>query len=133
LNLQQNLQQRCTVGLLLRFGCASASIISFYLAVVNHLLTNTYKTTNRAHNPEVAGSNPAPAIGRVTPPSGSSEGGVSFLVTVPSVFRTIGPTNCSMKSRSFVVVVAEAGFSRASAVIICLHIQPCRWTGENII
>ena len=50
-NLQQNLQQTCAFRLLLRHGCASASIISLYLTVVNHLLTNTYKTPERIRNP----------------------------------------------------------------------------------
>ena len=44
------------------FGCASVVLISLLLTVINVLTTNTYKTHFRPHNPEVAGSNPVPAI-----------------------------------------------------------------------
>jgi len=56
--LQQNLQQTCTFVLLLAYGCASASIISLYFTVINHLLTIIYKRRCRAENPCVGGSNP---------------------------------------------------------------------------
>ena len=34
------------------FSCASASIISSFLATINHLLTNTYKSTSQTVDPE---------------------------------------------------------------------------------
>jgi len=49
--LHQNLHQRCTVGSRLGFGCFSASFISSFLTIINHLLTNTYKTLIRIRNP----------------------------------------------------------------------------------
>ncbi|MBA7641829.1 hypothetical protein ES703_49514 [subsurface metagenome] len=49
--MQQNLQQTCTFRLLLGYCCASVSIISLYLAIVNHLFTNTYKNLERIRNP----------------------------------------------------------------------------------
>ena len=41
---QQNAQQPCTVGLRLRFGHATVSVITLFSTIINHLLTNTYKT-----------------------------------------------------------------------------------------
>ena len=38
------------------FICASASIISSFLAKINHLLTNTYKSTSQTVDPKVARS-----------------------------------------------------------------------------
>jgi hypothetical protein len=40
---QQNAQQRPSVRLLSRFGCASVSVTSLYFAIINHLSTDTYK------------------------------------------------------------------------------------------
>ena len=48
---QQNAQQWLSVRLLSRFGCASVSVISLYLASINHLLTSTYKGQSRTENP----------------------------------------------------------------------------------
>ena len=49
--LHQNLHQRVSVGSRLGFGCFSASFISYYLTIINRLLTNTYKTTKQIRNP----------------------------------------------------------------------------------
>ncbi len=57
-HLQQNLQQRCTFGSLFALGRLSASIISLFFAVINRLLTSTYKRRVRTENPCVGGSNP---------------------------------------------------------------------------
>lgn len=46
-----DLQQTSIFRLLLRFGCASASIISLYLTSINVFRTNTYKTTVLTENP----------------------------------------------------------------------------------
>jgi len=50
-DLQQNLQQTCAFGLLSRYCCATASIISSFLSIINHLLTNTYKPHKRPVDP----------------------------------------------------------------------------------
>jgi len=42
---------------LLALGCNSVSIISSFLTIINHLLTNTYKSQQRTENPCVGGSN----------------------------------------------------------------------------
>jgi len=52
------LQQTCTFVLLLAYGCSSASIISLYFTVINHLLTTIYTRGFRTENPCVGGSNP---------------------------------------------------------------------------
>ena len=57
-DLQENLQQACTFGLLLRFGCASVSIISSYLPSIRYLFIYTCKPACRTSNPKVAGSSP---------------------------------------------------------------------------
>ena len=57
-DLQQNLQQTCAFGLLLGFGCASASILSPYFTSIKHLFTNTYKPLARTVDPKVVGSSP---------------------------------------------------------------------------
>ena len=49
---QQSAQQLRSFRLLSRFGCASASIISSFLATINHLLTNTYKSTFHTVDPK---------------------------------------------------------------------------------
>ena len=51
LNLQQNLQQFGTFGLLLRYCCDSAIIISLYLTIINVFSARPYK-------PEISISNP---------------------------------------------------------------------------
>ena len=48
---QQSAQQLRSFRLLSRFYCASASIISSFLATTNHLLTNTYKSTVQTVDP----------------------------------------------------------------------------------
>jgi hypothetical protein len=55
---QQNAQQLCSSELLLRFGCASVSVISSFLTIINRLLTSTYKRESRTENPCVGGSTP---------------------------------------------------------------------------
>ena len=50
-DLQQHLQQSRTFGLLCRYGCASASIISPYCASVNHFGTIGYKRDNSIPKP----------------------------------------------------------------------------------
>jgi hypothetical protein len=45
--------------LLLRFGCASVSIISLYLTSINRLFINTYKHGLGTHNPLVEGPIPS--------------------------------------------------------------------------
>jgi hypothetical protein len=62
IDLQQNLQQTCSFELLLRFGCASVSIITLYLTSINPLFTNTYKHGFGTHNPLVEGSIPSGPI-----------------------------------------------------------------------
>jgi len=51
-----DLQQTCTFRLRSGFGYASASIISFYLTIINHLFTNTYKSGLQTVDPKVARS-----------------------------------------------------------------------------
>ena len=53
---QQSAQQLRSFGLLSRFSCASVSIISSFLATINRLLTNTYKSTVQTVDPKVARS-----------------------------------------------------------------------------
>ena len=43
---------RKTIGLLSRFSCASVSIVSSFLIIINHLLTDTYKSTFQTVDPE---------------------------------------------------------------------------------
>ena len=50
-DLQQYLQQTCSLGLLLGYGCASVSIISPFSAIINRLVTNTYRTHFRFRKP----------------------------------------------------------------------------------
>jgi len=57
-DLQQNLQQACTFRLLSRYCYATASIISSFLAIINLVFTNTYKTLVRTVDPKVEGSSP---------------------------------------------------------------------------
>ena len=57
----QSACQACPFGTRLVFGCASVDVISLLLTVINRLPTSTYRTQARSHNPEVVGSNPAPA------------------------------------------------------------------------
>ena len=50
-DLQQRLQQTCAFGLLLGYGCASASIISPLLTSISVFLTIAYKATESISNP----------------------------------------------------------------------------------
>ena len=52
------MQQLCSVGLRLRFGHATVSLITLFSAIINHLFTSTYKTRFRAVDPKVEGSIP---------------------------------------------------------------------------
>jgi hypothetical protein len=52
------LKASSSVRLLLSFGIATASIISLLLAIINHLFTNTYKTSVRTVDQEVESLSP---------------------------------------------------------------------------
>jgi len=47
----QNAHQRCAFRLLLRYGHATATIISLYFTLINRLFTSTYKPQIRTVDP----------------------------------------------------------------------------------
>jgi hypothetical protein len=59
---QQNAQQRHSVWLRSRFGCASVTVISLYLTSITHFYTRTYKRRCRTENLWVCRSGLPPPI-----------------------------------------------------------------------